>query len=154
MTKQHRSFSAELIREAAGLVLDQGDSHIEASRSLVVVKSALRRWVKRRISSLGSNAAPNRARHCGPMRFCSRENRQSAGRVRPPTAQRVYRACLPGQGAESDSDRSGRLFASRGDSVTRGKAGTLLILVVSLMNDDSAGILLNDSRGRESSDEF
>ncbi len=34
MTKQRRSFSAEFKREAAGLVLDQGYSHIEASRSL------------------------------------------------------------------------------------------------------------------------
>ncbi|WP_085983120.1 IS3 family transposase [Pseudomonas asplenii] len=45
MTKQRRTFSAEFKREAAGLVLDQGYSHIEASRSLAVVESALRRWV-------------------------------------------------------------------------------------------------------------
>ncbi|MDN4547002.1 IS3 family transposase [Pseudomonas sp. C32] len=45
MTKQRRSYSAEFKREAAGLVLDQGYSHIEASRSLGVVESALRRWV-------------------------------------------------------------------------------------------------------------
>lgn len=45
MTKQRRTFSAEFKREAAGLVLDQGYSHIEASRSLGVVESALRRWV-------------------------------------------------------------------------------------------------------------
>ncbi|WP_152690388.1 IS3 family transposase [Pseudomonas fluorescens] len=45
MTKQRRSFSAEFKREAAGLVLDQGYSHIEACRSLGVVESALRRWV-------------------------------------------------------------------------------------------------------------
>ncbi|WP_275113063.1 transposase, partial [Pseudomonas viridiflava] len=43
MTKQRRTFSAEFKREAAGLVLDQGYSHIEASRSLGVVESALRR---------------------------------------------------------------------------------------------------------------
>ncbi len=42
MTKQRRTFSAEFKREAAGLVLDQGYSHIEASRSLAVVESALR----------------------------------------------------------------------------------------------------------------
>lgn len=30
MTKQRRSFSAEFKREAAGLVLDQGYSHIKA----------------------------------------------------------------------------------------------------------------------------
>ncbi len=45
MTKQRRTFSAEFKREAAGLVLEQGYSHIEASRSLGVVESALRRWV-------------------------------------------------------------------------------------------------------------
>lgn len=39
-------FSAEFKREAAALVLDQGYSHIEACRSLGVVDSALRRWVK------------------------------------------------------------------------------------------------------------
>ncbi|MDH4606938.1 transposase, partial [Pseudomonas syringae] len=42
-TKQRRTFSIEFKREAAGLVLDQGYSHIEASRSLGVVESALRR---------------------------------------------------------------------------------------------------------------
>lgn len=45
MTKQRRSFSEEFKREAAGLVLDQGYSHIEASRSFGLVGSALRRWV-------------------------------------------------------------------------------------------------------------
>ncbi|HHN1688389.1 TPA: IS3 family transposase, partial [Pseudomonas aeruginosa] len=38
--------SAEFKREAAALVLDQGYSHIDACRSLGVVDSALRRWVK------------------------------------------------------------------------------------------------------------
>lgn len=46
MTKQRRSFTSEFKREAAGLVLDQGYSHIEAARSLGLVESALRRWVK------------------------------------------------------------------------------------------------------------
>ena len=45
MTKQRRSFSAELKREATGLVLDQGYSHIDASLSLGVIESVLRRWV-------------------------------------------------------------------------------------------------------------
>ncbi|MGS6394084.1 IS3 family transposase [Pseudomonas aeruginosa] len=45
MSKQRRTFSAEFKREAA-LVLDQGYSHIDACRSLGVVDSALRRWVK------------------------------------------------------------------------------------------------------------
>ncbi|MBK61286.1 MAG: IS3 family transposase [Pseudomonas sp.] len=46
MSKQRRTFSSEFKREAAALVLDQGYSHIEACRSLGVVDSALRRWVK------------------------------------------------------------------------------------------------------------
>ena len=45
MTKQRRSFSAEFKREAADLVLKQNYSYIEASRSLGVGESALRRWV-------------------------------------------------------------------------------------------------------------
>lgn len=44
MTKQRRSFSAEFKREAADLVLKQNYSYIEASRSLGVTESALRRW--------------------------------------------------------------------------------------------------------------
>nr|WP_100550094.1 MULTISPECIES: IS3 family transposase [unclassified Pseudomonas] len=46
MSKQRRTFSSEFKREAAALVVDQGYSHIEACRSLGVVDSALRRWVK------------------------------------------------------------------------------------------------------------
>ena len=43
MTKQRRSFTPEFKREAAGLVLDQGYSPIEAARSLGLVESVLRR---------------------------------------------------------------------------------------------------------------
>ena len=45
MTKQRRTFSPEFKREAADLVLKQDYSFIEASRSLGVGVSALRRWV-------------------------------------------------------------------------------------------------------------
>ncbi|AUB73874.1 transposase [Pseudomonas sp. Lz4W] len=45
MTKQRRTFSAEFKREAADLVLKQNYSFIEASRSLGIGESALRRWV-------------------------------------------------------------------------------------------------------------
>ena len=45
MTKQRRSFSVEFKREAADLVLNQNYSYIEASRSLGIGESALRRWV-------------------------------------------------------------------------------------------------------------
>ena len=42
---KRRTFSAEFKREAAGLVLKQNYSYIEASRSLGVGESTLRRWV-------------------------------------------------------------------------------------------------------------
>lgn len=45
MTKQRRVFSTELKREAAGFLLDQVYSHIEASRSFEIVESALRSWI-------------------------------------------------------------------------------------------------------------
>src|SRR3569623_2995969 len=45
MCKQRRTFSAEFKRDAAALVLD-GYSHLVASRSLGVVESVLRRWVR------------------------------------------------------------------------------------------------------------
>ena len=45
MTKQRSIFSVEFKREAADLVLKQNYSYIEASRSLGVGESALRRWV-------------------------------------------------------------------------------------------------------------
>ena len=44
MTKQRRSFSAEFKREAADLALKQNYIFIEASRSLGIGESALRRW--------------------------------------------------------------------------------------------------------------
>ena len=47
MSKQRRTLSAEFKRDAAALVLDHGYSHLEASRSLGVVESVLRRWVRR-----------------------------------------------------------------------------------------------------------
>lgn len=45
MKKQRRTFSPEFKLEAAGLVLDQGYSMLEASRSLGVGETAIRRWV-------------------------------------------------------------------------------------------------------------
>ena len=46
MTRKRRTFTPEFKREAARLVLDQGYSIAEASTSLGVVDSVLRRWVK------------------------------------------------------------------------------------------------------------
>ncbi|MCG1054103.1 transposase [Mycetohabitans sp. B5] len=45
MTKQRRTFSPEFKQQAACLVLDQGYSHMEASRSVGVGETVLRRWV-------------------------------------------------------------------------------------------------------------
>ncbi|MBN3729543.1 transposase [Burkholderia sp. Tr-20390] len=46
MSKQRRSFSPEFKQQAACLVLDQGYSFTEASRSVGVGESVLRRWVQ------------------------------------------------------------------------------------------------------------
>ncbi len=46
MTRKRRTFSPEFKKEAACLVLDQGYSIAQASTSLGVGESALRRWVK------------------------------------------------------------------------------------------------------------
>jgi transposase len=45
MKRPRRSFSTEFKHDAARLVLDQGYSVIEVSRSLNVGETALRRWV-------------------------------------------------------------------------------------------------------------
>ncbi|KVM96723.1 transposase [Burkholderia diffusa] len=46
MTTQRRTFSREFKQQAACLVLDQGYSHTEASRSVGVGETVLRRWVR------------------------------------------------------------------------------------------------------------
>ncbi len=46
MTKQRRSFTPKFKREAAGLVLNQGYSHIESVRSPGLVETALPRRAK------------------------------------------------------------------------------------------------------------
>jgi hypothetical protein len=46
MNKQRRTFSPEFKLQAACLVLDQGYSHVEASRSVGIGESVLRRWVQ------------------------------------------------------------------------------------------------------------
>ena len=46
LKRQRRTFSTEFKHEAACLVLDQGYSIPEASRSLDVGETALRRWVQ------------------------------------------------------------------------------------------------------------
>ncbi len=46
MPKQRRSFSPEFKQQAASLVLDQGYNFSEASRSVGVGETVLRRWVQ------------------------------------------------------------------------------------------------------------
>ncbi|MET4696559.1 transposase-like protein [Endozoicomonas sp. NE40] len=46
MTRKRRSYTAEFKLEAATLVLDQGYSVPEASKSLGLNENVLRRWVK------------------------------------------------------------------------------------------------------------
>ena len=46
MTRKRRTFPPEFKQEAASLVLDQGYSITQASLSLGVVESVLRKWVK------------------------------------------------------------------------------------------------------------
>ena len=46
MTRKRRSFSPEFKQEAASLVLDQGYTILQASVSLGIGESAIRRWVK------------------------------------------------------------------------------------------------------------
>lgn len=45
MSRQRRTFTPEFKGEAASSVLDQGYSHADATQSLELVESALRRWV-------------------------------------------------------------------------------------------------------------
>ena len=55
--RQRRSFTPEFKLEAACLVLDQGYSITEASRSLDVGETALRRWVEQ-LQREGTNRTP------------------------------------------------------------------------------------------------
>ncbi|WP_283130559.1 IS3 family transposase [Enterovibrio norvegicus] len=61
MTRQRRSFSAEFKLEAACLVLDQGYSIPEASRSLNVGETALRRWIKQLEQERGGKTPTTKA---------------------------------------------------------------------------------------------
>lgn len=54
MSKQRRTFSPEFKQQAACLVLDQGYSHMEASRSVGVGETVLRRWVQQLLKFVDS----------------------------------------------------------------------------------------------------
>ncbi|MFT5033236.1 MAG: transposase [Bermanella sp.] len=61
MKRLRRSFSTEFKHDAARLVLDQGYSAIEASRSLNVGETALRRWVSQLELELGGVTPSSKA---------------------------------------------------------------------------------------------
>ncbi|AYV38760.1 IS3 family transposase [Aeromonas veronii] len=61
MTRLRRSFTAEFKLEAASLVLDQGYSVPEASRSLDVGETVLRRWVQQLQSERSGTTPTNKA---------------------------------------------------------------------------------------------
>ncbi len=68
MTKRRRTFSPEFKQQAACLVLDQGYSHMEASRSVGVGETVLRRWVhqlqmeRQGVTPQGKAITPDRMR--------------------------------------------------------------------------------------------
>ena len=61
MTRQRRSFTAEFKLEAASLVLDQGYSVLEASRSLAVGQTVLLRWVLQLQAERGGSTPSSKA---------------------------------------------------------------------------------------------
>lgn len=61
MTRLRRSFTAEFKLEAAPLVLEQGYSVPEASRSLDVGETVLRRWVQQLQSELSGTTPISKA---------------------------------------------------------------------------------------------
>lgn len=61
MTRKRRSFTPEFKLEAASLVLDQGYSVPEASRSLDIGETILRRWVKQLEEERGGATPTNKA---------------------------------------------------------------------------------------------
>lgn len=54
MTRKRRSFTPEFKQEAASLVLDQNYTITQASRSLGIGETALRRWVQQLTQERGS----------------------------------------------------------------------------------------------------
>jgi Transposase and inactivated derivatives len=61
MTRKRRSFTPEFKQEAASLVLDQGYTIPQASTSLGVGESAVRRWVQQLTEERGGITPKSRA---------------------------------------------------------------------------------------------
>ncbi len=84
MSKQRRTFSPEFKQQAACLVLDQGYSHVEASRSVGIGESVLRRWVqqlqleRQGITPQGKAMTPDQQRIQGPEARIARLEREKS----------------------------------------------------------------------------
>ncbi|MDB4542826.1 transposase, partial [bacterium] len=61
MARQRRTYSTEFKQEAASLVIEQGYSVTEASRSLDVGETAIRRWVDQVRAERGGVTPKNKA---------------------------------------------------------------------------------------------
>ena len=75
MTRKRRTFTTEFKHEAACLVLDKGYKLPEASRSLNVGETALRRWVQQLEAERGGTTPTSRALTADQQRIQELESR-------------------------------------------------------------------------------
>jgi transposase len=74
MSRKRRSFTTEFKHEAASLVLDKGYSVAEASRSLDIGETALRRWVSQLEQERGGTTPTAKAMTTEQQRIQELEN--------------------------------------------------------------------------------
>ncbi len=75
MTRKRRTFTTEFKHEAACLVLDKGYKLPEASRSLNVGETALRRWVQQLDAERGGTTPTSKALSADQQRIQELEGR-------------------------------------------------------------------------------
>jgi len=75
MTRKRRTFTTEFKHEAACLVLDKGYRIPEASRSLNVGETALRRWVQQLEAERGGSTPTSKALTADQQRIQELESR-------------------------------------------------------------------------------
>ena len=75
MTRKRRTFTTEFKHEAACLVLDKGYKLPEASRSLNVGETALRRWVQQLEAERGGTTPTSKALTADQQRIQELESR-------------------------------------------------------------------------------
>ncbi len=92
MTKQRRTFFPEFKQQAACLAVDQGYSHMEASRSGGVGETVLRRWMQQ--LQMERRASRRRATQSRWIRNAFRNSRRvsNALSVRGPFYKRLQRS--------------------------------------------------------------